>query len=165
MAWTGATLSRRKVMWAVAEITWEDDGGTSFRVPAILEDTSRSGACIRVKRPVTIGSRLTIKWHREQFSGDSPELPQGWRRFLVRCATRGGHRLRREVSRPPGSSRRQSRKRCGKSRRSQTRELRHPPQTALPAPVRLPEPAHTAPRTSTARPVASAITSGVHGCC
>jgi len=54
-------------MWAVAEIIWEDDSGTSFRVPAVLEDTSRSGACVRLKRPLAVGSRITIKWHREQF--------------------------------------------------------------------------------------------------
>jgi hypothetical protein len=54
-------------MWAVAEITWEDDSGTSFRVTAVLEDTSMSGACVRLKRPLAVGSRLTIKWHREQF--------------------------------------------------------------------------------------------------
>jgi hypothetical protein len=54
-------------MWAVAEITWEGDSGTSFRVPAVLEDTSRSGACVRLKRPLALGSRITIQWHREQF--------------------------------------------------------------------------------------------------
>jgi hypothetical protein len=63
----GRYIEPRKVMWAVAEITVEDDNGTSFRVPAILEDTSMSGACIRIKRPLAVGSRLTIKWHREQF--------------------------------------------------------------------------------------------------
>ncbi len=63
----GRYIEPRKVMWAVAEITWEDDSGTSFRVPAVLEDTSMSGACIRLKRPLAVGSRLTIKWHREQF--------------------------------------------------------------------------------------------------
>ena len=30
----GRYIEPRKVMWAVAEITWEDDSGTSFRVPA-----------------------------------------------------------------------------------------------------------------------------------
>jgi hypothetical protein len=64
----GRYVEPRQVMWAVAEIIWEDDRGMSFRVPAILEDTSKSGACIRVKRPLAIGSRLIIKWHREQFS-------------------------------------------------------------------------------------------------
>lgn len=61
----GRYIEPRKVMWAVAEITWEDDNGTSFRVPAILEDTSRSGACVRLKRPLAVGSRITINWHRE----------------------------------------------------------------------------------------------------
>jgi hypothetical protein len=64
----GRYVEPRQVMWAVPEIIWEDDRGMSFRVPAILEDTSKSGACIRVKRPLAIGSRLIIKWHREQFS-------------------------------------------------------------------------------------------------
>ena len=34
----GRNIEPRNVMWAVAEITWEDDGGTSIRVPAILEE-------------------------------------------------------------------------------------------------------------------------------
>jgi hypothetical protein len=63
----GRYIEPRKVIWAVAEITGEDDSGTSFRVPAVLEDTSRSGACVRLKRPLAVGSRITIKWHREQF--------------------------------------------------------------------------------------------------
>jgi len=63
----GRNIEPRKVMWAVAEISWEDDGGTSFRVPAVLEDTSSCGACVRLKRPLAVGSRITIKWHREQF--------------------------------------------------------------------------------------------------
>ena len=54
-------------MWAVAEIIWGDDSGMSFRVPAVLEETSRSGACVRLKRPLAVGSRITIKCHREQF--------------------------------------------------------------------------------------------------
>jgi hypothetical protein len=37
-------------------------------VPAILEDTSNSGACVRMKRPLAVGSLITVKWHREQFS-------------------------------------------------------------------------------------------------
>lgn len=63
----GRYIEPRKVMWAVAEITGEDDSGTSFCVPAVLEDTSKSGACVRLKRPLAVGSRITIKWQREQF--------------------------------------------------------------------------------------------------
>ena len=54
-------------MWAVAEVSWEDSGGI-YKVRGTLEDTSQSGACVRVKRPFSIGARITIKWHREQFS-------------------------------------------------------------------------------------------------
>ena len=70
-------------MWAVAEILWEDDRGTSFRVPAILEDTSKSGACVRVKRPLAVGSRLTIRWHREQFNAVARNCRQDGRDFLL----------------------------------------------------------------------------------
>src|SRR5689334_16901549 len=63
----GRNIEPRKVIWTVAEITREDDSGTSFRVPAVVEDTSSSGACVRLKRPLAVGSRITIKWHREQF--------------------------------------------------------------------------------------------------
>jgi hypothetical protein len=57
-----------KPMWGVAEVAWEDDSGTSFRAPATLEGTSPSGACVRVQRPFNVGSRIAIRWHREQFS-------------------------------------------------------------------------------------------------
>jgi len=61
------TIEPRRVMWAVAEVSWEDDGGI-YRIRGTIEDTSRSGACVRVKRPFNVGSKVTIKWHREQFS-------------------------------------------------------------------------------------------------
>ena len=63
----GRYIEPRKMMWAVVEITWQDDSGTSFRVPAILEDTSNSGACVRMKRPLAVGAHIMVKWHREQF--------------------------------------------------------------------------------------------------
>jgi hypothetical protein len=64
----GRYIEPRKMMWAVAEITWEDDNGTSFRVPAILDDTSQSGACVRMKRALAVGAHISVKWQREQFS-------------------------------------------------------------------------------------------------
>jgi len=63
----GRYIEPRRTMWAVAEILWQDPTGTPFRAPATIEDTSVSGACLRVKAPIGIGSRLTVKWHREQF--------------------------------------------------------------------------------------------------
>jgi hypothetical protein len=61
-------IEPRTVMWAVAEICWEDAAGTPNVVRATIEDTSVSGACIRIQRPVAVGSKLLVKWHREEFS-------------------------------------------------------------------------------------------------
>jgi len=70
-------------MWAVAEVFWEDASGTHNRVTATMEDTSRSGACVRVKRSFDVGSRVTIKWHREQFSAIAKNCRSDGRDFLV----------------------------------------------------------------------------------
>lgn len=78
----GPEIEPRTVMWAVAEVSWED-GGEAHRSPATLEDTSLSGACLRVKRPFTVGSRVTIKWHREQFSAVARNCRSDGRDFLL----------------------------------------------------------------------------------
>ena len=54
---------------AVAEVVWEDQLGAWRGAAARIEDTSRSGACIRVPVPINVGAKLKIKWHREEFSG------------------------------------------------------------------------------------------------
>jgi hypothetical protein len=54
---------------AMAELVWEDQPGTWRGSFAKLEDTSRSGACIRVTTAISVGARLKVKWHKEQFSG------------------------------------------------------------------------------------------------
>ena len=76
-------IEPRIVMWAVAEVCWEDDTGKPSRVRGTLEDTSRSGACIRVKAPITVGSRLTVKWHREQFDAVARNCRSDGREFLL----------------------------------------------------------------------------------
>jgi hypothetical protein len=62
------TIEPRRVMWAVAEVSWNDPNGRPLRSRATIVDLSTSGACIRLKDPIRIGCRLTIRWHREQFS-------------------------------------------------------------------------------------------------
>ncbi len=79
----GRDIEPRIVMWAVAEVCWEDDTGKPARVRGTLEDTSRSGACIRVKAPITVGSRLTVKWHREQFAAVARNCRSDGREFLL----------------------------------------------------------------------------------
>ena len=59
---------RNPVMTRV-EVLWEDETKTPRVAPAIIEDRSRSGVCIRISVPISVGSKLTIKWQREQFSG------------------------------------------------------------------------------------------------
>ena len=85
-------IEPRKVMWAVAEVAWEDDSGTSFRAPATLEDTSPSGACVRVQRPFNVGSRLTIRWHREQFSAVARNCRSDGTAFLLGLLREHGNR-------------------------------------------------------------------------
>jgi hypothetical protein len=55
-------------MWALAEVLCERQPGVSSRLSATIEDTSSSGACIRVGTPISVGTRLTVKWQWDQFS-------------------------------------------------------------------------------------------------
>ncbi len=54
---------------ASAQVSWNETGGVVRQESARLEDTSHSGACIRVRVPIHVGSELQVKWHKEQFSG------------------------------------------------------------------------------------------------
>jgi hypothetical protein len=54
---------------ARAEAIWADSVGTLHVAPAMLEDTSPGGACLRLKEPIRVGSKVRIKWHRGQFCG------------------------------------------------------------------------------------------------
>jgi hypothetical protein len=51
------------------EAMWEDETGTPHVAPATIEDRSAGGASLRINTPISVGSKLTIKGHREQFSG------------------------------------------------------------------------------------------------
>ena len=53
----------------LVEVMWEDDTQTPRVAAATIEDRARSGVCIRIGTPINVGSRLTMKSHREQFSG------------------------------------------------------------------------------------------------
>src|SRR5690242_9685103 len=86
------SLEPRNAMWAVAEVAWEDDSGTSFPAPATLEDTSPSGASVRVQRPFNVGSRLTIRWHREQFSAVARNCRSDGTAFLLGLLREHGNR-------------------------------------------------------------------------
>lgn len=88
------TIEPRTFLWAVAEVSWEDSGGI-YKVRGTLEDTSQSGACVRVKRPITIGCRVTIKWHREQFSAIARNCRSDGYDFLLGVSVNPPRRRRR----------------------------------------------------------------------
>ena len=67
---------------ARAEAQWEDPTGTSRVALAMLEDISRGGAGIRLRQPISVGSKLKIKWHKEQFSAQSAiAIAREWSMF------------------------------------------------------------------------------------
>jgi len=76
-------IEPRTALWARAEVSWQNQTGTLCVAPATLEDTSRSGACVRVDRPIEVGSKVTIKWHREQFSAVTKNCRSDGREFLL----------------------------------------------------------------------------------
>jgi hypothetical protein len=79
----GRSIEPRKVMWAVAEVSWSDGNGAPVRAPATIEDMSVSGACLRLKAPVGVGSRLMVTWHREQFAAIARNCRSDGREFLL----------------------------------------------------------------------------------
>jgi hypothetical protein len=56
-------------MWAIAEVSLNDQAGTGSKTSATIEDISPSGLCVRIRVPLAVGSSLTVKWHRDQFPG------------------------------------------------------------------------------------------------
>lgn len=79
----GREIESRMLMWAVAEISWEDASGQHCQASAVLEDRSNSGACVRLTRPVAVGSVVTIRWQREQFSAVARNCRRDGREFVI----------------------------------------------------------------------------------
>lgn len=79
----GREIEPRVLMWAVAEISWQDPGGEQYQAPATLEDTSTSGACVRLKRPLAVGCVVNIRWQREQFSAVARNCRKEGRDFVI----------------------------------------------------------------------------------
>jgi hypothetical protein len=79
----GHRTEPRTALWAVAEVCWEDQTGTPNQATATLEDTSVSGACIRLKKAITVGSTVSVKWHRGQFSAIARNCRSDGKDFLL----------------------------------------------------------------------------------
>lgn len=59
----------RKVIVARAEVHWQDTIGNSCMIPAMIEDSSHGGMSVRIKKPISVGSKLEIRWYKEQIQG------------------------------------------------------------------------------------------------
>ena len=59
----------RTPVMTLVEASWEDSDGVSQKISARMEDKSVGGACIRVKTPIRVGSKLRIQWRFDQFTG------------------------------------------------------------------------------------------------
>jgi hypothetical protein len=67
----------------VVQASWEEPGGAVQTVAARMEDRSAGGALIRLNKAVSVGLKLKIWSHREQFSGITKYCRSDGRDFLV----------------------------------------------------------------------------------
>ncbi|MFZ0771524.1 MAG: hypothetical protein WCA49_12930 [Candidatus Sulfotelmatobacter sp.] len=73
----------RSAVMIRVQASWLDQDGTWQVMPARMEDKSVSGACIRFKKPIAVGSKLKIQSPFEQFFGITKYCrSDGWD-FLV----------------------------------------------------------------------------------
>src|SRR5258706_11836739 len=73
----------RTTVMTMVEASWEDPDGVAQSATARMEDKSRGGACIRIKTPIGVGSKLSIQWCFDQFSGTARYCRSEGREYLV----------------------------------------------------------------------------------
>jgi hypothetical protein len=59
----------RTAIHASVVVSWRGQDGGLHDSPALMEDKSPSGACIRTKSPIGVGTHVKIKWHWEEYFG------------------------------------------------------------------------------------------------
>ncbi len=65
------TRSEIRMMCAdVIEAHWRDRQGKRHRLTALLEDISRSGACLQLERPVPLGAMVALRCHKQELVGE-----------------------------------------------------------------------------------------------
>jgi len=68
---SGMTPEPRTAVMILVEASWEDQTGTVQTAHARMENKSAGGACIRVKTPIGVGSKLRVQSHWDQFTGSA----------------------------------------------------------------------------------------------
>jgi hypothetical protein len=62
---------QRAAVMILVEASWQDQSGTTHKSRACILNRSGGGACIRLRKPVPVGSKLLVQWRWEQFTGIS----------------------------------------------------------------------------------------------
>lgn len=65
----GAMSEPRTAVMILVEASWEDQTGAVQAAPAWMENKSAGGACVRIKTPIGVGSKLRIQGRWEQITG------------------------------------------------------------------------------------------------
>src|ERR1700733_5264228 len=73
----------RTAVMTMVEASWQDESGALRTVPACMEVKSAGGACIRLKMPIAIGSKLSIRWRFDTFTGTARNCRSEGREYLV----------------------------------------------------------------------------------
>jgi hypothetical protein len=92
----------RTPVMTLVEASWEDSSGVLLTVPARMEDKSARGACIRIKTPIGVGTRLSVQWRFEQFSGTARYCRSAGKDYLVGIQRDVANRLLPNQSVPTG---------------------------------------------------------------
>ena len=80
---TRETIEFRKPVLTRVDVSWQDASGTWQTVAARMEDRSAGGACIRVKVPIAVGSKLRIRSRQDDFSGEARHCRADGADFLI----------------------------------------------------------------------------------
>ncbi|HTZ32752.1 MAG TPA: hypothetical protein VMH31_09860 [Methylomirabilota bacterium] len=67
----------------MVEASWTDQSGTLHKCSATMENTSKSGARIRLRKPIQVGTKLRVQWRWEQFTGAARYCRGDGRDFVV----------------------------------------------------------------------------------
>jgi len=73
----------RTPVMTMVEASWQNEAGMLLTIPARMELKSANGACIRVKTPITVGSRLSIQWRFEKFTGIARNIRTEGKDYLI----------------------------------------------------------------------------------
>src|ERR1700722_656672 len=73
----------RTAVMTMVEASWQEESGTLRTVPACMEIKSAGGACIRLKTPISVGSKLSIRWRFDTFTGTARNCRSEGREYLV----------------------------------------------------------------------------------